>query len=336
MDFGFYLPAYWPDTTVHAADMYRDMVEEARLAEDIGCISVSVPEHHFINYLTHPSPLLTAVRVADATKHIPIISAVLVLPFYDIRRLAGEIAQADCLTNGRIQLGVGRGAFRYEFDAFGVPVEDARARFDDALALLIKLLTETEVGWTSEYYNFAPLTITPRPLQQPYPPIWIAALHHDSITDAVRRGFHVMTTPLRDPMSAVRMQAHAFFDALPPGSKQRLSMLRMGYIARNDADAREKIALAYANHQRFMNVFTTPGTIRHGEIVPIEVEDTPHDLEQRLLIGSAQQIIDKLGPYAELGIHDIQLNMNFGTSHADVMQSLERFATQVMPHFARR
>ena len=336
MDFGFYLPGYWPDMTYHAADMYRDMVQEAQLAEQIGCISVSIPEHHFINYLTHPNPLLTAVRIADATKHIPIITAVLVLPFFDIRRLAGEIAQVDCLTGGRIQLGLGRGAFRYEFDAFGVPVEDAKAKFEDLLALLIKLLSETEVSWHSKYYQFGPLTITPRPLQQPYPPIWIAAMHHDSIIDAVRRGFHVMTTPLRDPMAAVRMQATAFFEALTPGSAQRLSMLRMGYIAANEADAREKIAFAYANHQRFMNVFATPGTVRHGEIIPIEVDDTPADLEQRLLIGTAAQIVDKLGPYADLGIHDIQLNMKFGTSHADVMASLERFATQVMPHFARR
>ena len=271
MDFGFYLPGYWPDTSYHAADMYRDMVQEAQLAEDIGCISLSIPEHHFINYLVHPSPLLTAVHVAAATKRIPIISAVLVLPFYDMRRLAGEIAQADCLTGGRIQLGVGRGAFRYEFDMFGVPVEESRERFDDALDLLIKLLTETEVSWDSQYYQFGPLTITPRPLQQPYPPMWIAALSRPTITAAVQRGFHVMTTPLRDPMDAVRMQAGAFFDALPAGSSQRFSMLRMGYVAADEADAREKVALAYANHQRFMNVYTTPGTVRDGAIVPLDV-----------------------------------------------------------------
>lgn len=157
-----------------------------------------------------------------------------------------------------------------------------------------------------------------------------------TITEAVRRGFHVMTTPLRDPMDAVQMQAGAFFDALPKGSRQRFSMLRMGYVAANEADAREKVAMAYANHQRFVNVFNTQGTVHRGEIVPIEVEDTLQDIEDRLLIGTAEQCIDKLGPYAELGIHDIQLNMNFGASHVDVMNSLERFATKVMPHFASR
>ena len=217
-----------------------------------------------------------------------------------------------------------------------MPVEQARDKFDNSLNLLIKLLCETEVSWDSKYYKFGPLTIMPRPLQHPYPPIWIAALNRSSIMDAVRRGFHVMTTPLRDPMDAVRMQAGAFFEALPQGSRQRFSMLRMGYVAADAADAREKVALAYANHQRFMNVFSTPGTVRRGEIVPLEVEDTLQDIEDRLLIGTAEQCVDKLGPYAELGIHDIQLNMNFGTSHVDVMRSLERFAARVMPHFASR
>jgi alkanesulfonate monooxygenase SsuD/methylene tetrahydromethanopterin reductase-like flavin-dependent oxidoreductase (luciferase family) len=336
MDFGFYLPCYWPDTSYHAADMYRDVIEEAQAAEDLGYISLSIPEHHFINYLVHPSPLLTAVRVAAATRRIPIVSAVLVLPFYDMRRLAGEIAQADCLTGGRIQLGVGRGAFRYEFDAFGVPAEESRERFDDSLNLLIKLLSEPEVSWDSKYYKFGPLTIMPRPLQLPHPPIWIAALSRPTIMAAVRRGFHVMTTPLRDPMDAVRMQAAAFFDALPKGSGQRLSMLRMGYVAADAADAREKVAMAYANHQRFVNVFTTPGTVRRGEVVPLEVDDTLRDIEERLLIGTAEECVDRLGPYAELGIHDIQLNMNFGASHVDVMKSLERFAAKVMPQLAVR
>jgi alkanesulfonate monooxygenase SsuD/methylene tetrahydromethanopterin reductase-like flavin-dependent oxidoreductase (luciferase family) len=333
MDFGFYLPCYWPDTSYHAANMYRDVVQEVQAAEDIGCISLSVPEHHFINYLVHPSPLLTAVRVAAATRRIPIITAVLVLPFYAMRRLAGEIAQADCLTGGRIELRVGRGAFRYEFDAFGVPVEEARDRFDDSLDLLIKLLSETEICWDSKYDRFGPLTITPRPLQLPYPPIWIAALDRPSIMATVRRGFHVMTTPLRDPMDVVRMQAGPFFDALPRGSSQPFSMLRMGYVAANEDDARGKVAMAYANHQRFVNVFTTQGTARQDEIVPLEVEDMLQDIESRLIIGTAEQCVDRLGPYAELGIHNIQLNMNFGTSHVDVMNSLERFAAKMMPHF---
>lgn len=335
MKFGFYLPCYHPDISFPAAQLYRDTIEEAKLAEDIGFISLTIPEHHFINYLVHPSPLLTAVRVAAETRRIPLISAVLVLPFYDIRRLAGEIAQADCLTEGRLQLGVGRGAFRYEFDRFNVPVEESRERFDDALNLLIALLTEEEVSWNSKYYKFDPLTITPRPVQKPYPPIWIAAVTEGAIAGSVRRGFNVMTTPLRDPFEAAGKQARAFTGALPPGNpkNQRLSMLRMGFVTRNEAETRDKLQLALENHQRFVNVYETPGSVKGGAIVPIAVSETLDDLRRSLIIGSAQECVDKLSHYAQLGIDDIQVNMNFGASHGDVMQALERFAADVMPHF---
>lgn len=335
MQFGFYLPCYHPDTSFPASQLYRDTIEEAKLAEDLGFISLTIPEHHFINYLVHPSPLLTAVRVAAETKSIPLISAVLVLPFYDVRRLAGEIAQADCLTGGRIQLGVGRGAFRYEFDRFNVPVEESRERFDDSLNLLIKLLSEEEVSWDSKYYRFEPLTVTPRPVQKPYPAIWVAALAEAAIAGTVRRGFNVMTTPLRDPFEAARKQADAFLSALPPGNprNQRHSMLRMGFVTRSDADTMDKLRLAHENHQRFVNVFETAGSVKGGAIEPLDVRETLEDIRRSLIIGSPQECVDKIAHYDALGIDDIQVNMNFGASHKDVMEGLERFAVHVMPHF---
>ena len=112
MKLAFYLPCYWPDTRYPVHQLYDEMVEQAVLAEQIGMSSLWIPEHHFVNLLVHPSPLLSAVRVAAATKSIRIGTSVLVLPFYDMRRLAGEIAQADQLTKGRLEIGVGRGAFK--------------------------------------------------------------------------------------------------------------------------------------------------------------------------------------------------------------------------------
>ena len=111
MDFGYYLPCYWPDMSYPMQNMYRDMTREAQFAEDLGYVSFSIPEHHFTNALVHPNALLSAVHVAAHTKRVPVMTAVSVLPFHNIPLLAGEIAQADCLTNGRIQVGVGRGAY---------------------------------------------------------------------------------------------------------------------------------------------------------------------------------------------------------------------------------
>lgn len=338
MDFSFYLPCDWPDTSYPAQHLYREMTEEAKFAEELGYVSISVPEHHFINYLTHPSALLTTVHVAAVTKHIPIITAVLVLPFRDMRNLAGEVAQTDCPTGGRLEIGLGRGAFQYEFERFGVSMNEAKARFADARDLLLTLLTEEEVSWKSDWYDFPALTIMPRPVQRPHPPVWIAAVTYDSIKNAVLDGYHVMTTPLREPFSAVRMQARAFFDGVAEAEGQadrlRLSTLRMGYVSRNEADLREKAHLARENDRRFAAVFTQRGEVKGGAITPIEVDYSVDDVAENLIFGSPDQCVEKLKKYEELGIHNIVFNMNFGTSHKDVMNSLELMATRVIPHFA--
>jgi alkanesulfonate monooxygenase SsuD/methylene tetrahydromethanopterin reductase-like flavin-dependent oxidoreductase (luciferase family) len=338
MQFSFYLPCYWPDFDYPAQRMYRDAVEEGCLAEDLGFQTLCIPEHHFINYLTHPQPLLTAVKVASATRAIRIITSVLVLPFYDVRRLAGEICQTDCLTDGRLELGVGRGAFRYEFDRFNVPVEESRDRFDDALALLETLLTGEETGWKSPWYDFEPVAITPHPVQRPIP-IWIAALTYPAIYHSAMRGYHIQTTPLRGGMETVRMQATAFNDAVRDAEGKldhlKFSMLRMLYVAKDEADAREKAEIAYENHRRFCNVFDTPGTVKDGAIVPIDVAGSPEDMRETLLIGTAEEVIDKLGAYDELKVQDLLLNMSFGASHADILASMERFARDIMPHYGQ-
>ena len=100
MDFGLYLPGYWPDVSYPMQHMYREAVAEAAYAEELGFTSFTIPEHHFSNALVHPNPLLTAIKVAENTKRAPIITATSVLPFHDMRLLAGEIAQADCTARG--------------------------------------------------------------------------------------------------------------------------------------------------------------------------------------------------------------------------------------------
>jgi len=340
MDFGLYLPCYCPDTSYPAERLYRDALEQAQLAEDLGMGSVSIPEHHFVNYLIHPNPLLTALKVTENTRRLRVMIAVHVLPFYDMRRLAGEIAQADCLTMGRIEYGVGRGAFRYEFERMSRRLEDSREWFIDSIKLLEKLLTEEEVSWKSKWYDFPPLTIMPRPYQKPRPPIWIAALAPEAIASSAKLGYHVMTTPLRDPWKAAKGQVDAFMRAVAEmgecGRRLRFSTLRMTYVARNEADKRDKLRLALENHRRFSNLFDTPGEVRGGAVVPLDhVDLTEEDMEKALIIGSAQEVLDKMQAFAGLGTHNMQVNSTFGASHKDVMGALERFAAHVMPHFER-
>jgi alkanesulfonate monooxygenase SsuD/methylene tetrahydromethanopterin reductase-like flavin-dependent oxidoreductase (luciferase family) len=317
--------------------MYRDVVAEAQLAEHLGFVSFTIPEHHFTNALVHPNALLTAVRVASMTTQVPIITATTVLPFHDIRILAGEIAQADCLTNGRIQIGAGSGAYQYEFERLEIPMHDKRERFQDSLEVLIKLLSEEDVSWNSPYYKFPSTTITPRPVQKPHPPIWFAAMSAPSIEKAVLDGFNVMTTPLREPFDKVIEQAGGFSRGVAKagdaGRGLKLSMLVMLFVTDGESQKRAMLEHALGRHRRFVNVYQTRGEVERGAIKPYDVDLTLEQIETNLIIGSPDHCREKLEQYAAQGIHNMQLNMNFGAGHSEVMRSLEVFAREVMPHF---
>jgi alkanesulfonate monooxygenase SsuD/methylene tetrahydromethanopterin reductase-like flavin-dependent oxidoreductase (luciferase family) len=336
MDFGLYLPCYWPDTSIPMQRLYADAVEAAVLAEDSGFNSFSIPEHHFSNALVHPEPLLTAIKVASATKRATISTATTVLPYHEIPKLAGEIAQADCLTDGRIQIGVGRGAYKYEFDRFRVSQEESGEIFSDSLQLLIKLLSEEEVTWDSKYYKLPPTTITPRPVQQPHPPIWFAAVTPGGIDYAVSIGLHVMTTPLRGSFEKVMAQTDAFFGAMEKYKQPdlKMSMLIMMFVTKDQSDIRRLAELALERHRRFLNMTTTGGTVKRGAIVPFESDISVEEIEKNLIIGPPEFCIEQLAKYEALGIHNLQLNMNFGCGNEDVLGSIERFATHVLPNFA--
>jgi alkanesulfonate monooxygenase SsuD/methylene tetrahydromethanopterin reductase-like flavin-dependent oxidoreductase (luciferase family) len=338
MKLAFYLPCYWPDMTYPVHQMYDEMVEQAILAEELGMSSLWIPEHHFVNLLVHPSPLLTAVRVAAATKSIRIGTSVLVLPFYDMRRLAGEIAQADQLMKGRLDIGVGRGAFKYEFDRLGIDVQESRRRFDEALPLLERLLTERNVSSDTPPYTFGPLTITPAPYQKPIPPIWIAAVQPEAIYHSARRGYSITTTALRAPFEEARRQAAAFHEGrreAKSARRQRISMLRMGFACKDRAEIDQKVAMAEGNDQRHHNLRSGDGEVVDGAIVPRSTGRTLADVEEALLICTANELVDKLGGYAELGLDELILNMSFGASHRDIMASMELLAVKVMPQLTR-
>ena len=153
MEFCVQLSAYYPDKSYGGDRVYRDMLEQAQLADTLGYDSVGITEHHLINILMMPAPLQFAVKIASMTQQIKIITAVSVLPLHDMRILAGEIVCADIFTDHRLMLGVGRGAFKFEMDRLGVPLEISREKFDESLNLLQALLDEEEVSWDGKYYQ---------------------------------------------------------------------------------------------------------------------------------------------------------------------------------------
>lgn len=333
------LSAYYPDKGYGGTRLYADMLEQAVLCDRLGYDSVSVTEHHLINILLMPAPLLLAVRIAAATRRVGIMTSVVVLPLHDMRVLAGEVVVADILTEGRLLLGVGRGAFGYEMGRMGVPLDTSRERFDESLDVLLALLAREEVSWDGKHYRFDPLTVMPRPTREGGPPVMVAALAPEAIRHCARRGFHVQTTPLAGDHRLLLDQAAAFRLGKSEhdgdgGRETTLTLSRVGFVARDGADRRAKAEAAHDYYRRFDNVFTGPGIVDGGMIRPLPRAQSVDELAESLLVCTAAEMVDRLGPYAEAGIDRVILNVNFGASQAETLESISRFAEEVMPHFS--
>jgi alkanesulfonate monooxygenase SsuD/methylene tetrahydromethanopterin reductase-like flavin-dependent oxidoreductase (luciferase family) len=337
MQFNNFLGAYYRDTAYGGDRLYADMLAQAKLVERLGFRGVTIPEHHLINILLIPDPLQFAVKVASITQHLEIITSVCQLPLHDMRIFAGQVIQADILCDGRLVLGVGRGAFAYEMARMGKPIEESRERFDESLNVLMALLAREEVSWEGKYYQFAPITVMPRPRAAGSPAIMMAALVPEAIEASARRGFHIQTTPLNASVGKMREQVDAFKRGKAAcgetGRDLRLAVMRVCCVAKDDADARRKLDFAYDYYGRFHNVFTGPGIVERGAIKALPLKQTKEELRESLLICTASEMIDRLKSYEELGVNELIMNINIGHGNEESLEALERFAGEVMPFF---
>ena len=336
MDFNHFLTSYMPNPNVGSKVHFQNMIEQSILAEKLGYKKVSIPEHHLINLLMMPSPLQMAVKIASLTKNISISTSVAVLPLHDMRTYAGEVATADILTDGRLILGVARGAFPWEMKRLGTPIEHSKEKFTESLEVLQKLLSEEEVSFNGKYYNFENLTIMPRPITQPIP-IMIAAMDPNSIKNAAMRGFHVQSTVLSGTKELLMERVNAFRDGCEElgekGKLLKLSMQRMMFVAKDEKDAEKKNKLAYEYYKRFDNMFAGPGKVKNGNIIPLPRKQSFEEMKDNLLICPINELIDKLSIYAEAGVDEFIISSSFGQEQNETIESMHKISEEIIPYF---
>ena len=336
MDFNHFLTSYMPNPNVGSKVHFQNMIEQSILAEKLGYKKVSIPEHHLINLLMMPSPLQMAVKIASLTKNILISTSVAVLPLHDMRTYAGEVATADILTDGRLILGVARGAFPWEMKRLGTPIEHSKEKFTESLEVLQKLLSEEEVSFSGKYYNFEALTIMPRPITKPIP-IMIAAMDPNSIKNAALRGFHVQSTVLSGTKELLMERVNAFREGCEElgekGKLLKLSMQRMMFVAKDEKDAEKKNKLAYEYYKRFDNMFTGPGKVKNGNIIPLPRKQSFKEMKENLLICPLNELIDKLSIYAEAGVDEFIISSSFGQEQNETIESMHKISEEIIPYF---
>jgi flavin-dependent trigonelline monooxygenase, oxygenase component len=320
-------------------------LEFVTMADELGFEVAWAAEHHAHEYYIAPNPLIQLTHWAAHTRRIRLGTAVIVAPYWHPLRLAGEIGMTDVLTGGRLEIGIARGAFQYEFDRMleGMPQELGR-EYVFEIVPVIKRLWAGDYEHHGKHWRFPAATATPKPLQQPHPPLWVAARDPQSFDFAVKHDLGVMSTPLRKPLSEVENLARkldAAVAANPGHRRPRWTVLRPTCVYEHPADWWIPVH-AMRDYQRlFEGMFRNASQVVNGFPQPISEqeldtspENHPQALHENMLFGTSDQVVAKLGDYEALGVDLLSCNLTFGLPHEVAVRSLRLFAERVMPHFA--
>ena len=185
----------WPERRVDLAMVYARALERIEIMDRSGYDAVWLAEHHFSSFSVCPSVYMVGTLAAARTKRLRIGTAVSLAPFYHPLRLAEEVALLDLLSGGRVNWGAGRGLARVEFTAFGVPPEESVSRFHETVEIVLEAWTEAKLTFAGKHFHFEDVEVLPKPVQQPHPPVWVAASSEGAIDWAAGRGFSILMDP---------------------------------------------------------------------------------------------------------------------------------------------
>jgi alkanesulfonate monooxygenase SsuD/methylene tetrahydromethanopterin reductase-like flavin-dependent oxidoreductase (luciferase family) len=318
------------------AQVYAEALEQIELADRLGFDSVWLAEHHFVDYGICPSTLSLAVAAASRTTHVRIGTGVRVLALDHPVRVAEEAAVVDVLSGGRLEFGIGTGYQKAEFAGYGVPFHERRERMRANIKTIVEIWERKKVS-PNPFHPELPeeLTIHPLPIQDPFPPVWVAAWSKESIEWAARNGWPFMvsfvenTEQIQENLAiyeAARLEA-----GQPP--LRDVAVARNTYVAADDEDVRASTEPALAH---FLDQLRSKGIFSKGQLI------APEDVNYGYLRESGAWVLeDQQGTVNRLKVMESEMGVSYylgvfafgDLSHAKVMRSMERFAADVMPAF---
>lgn len=336
MQFGLFYE--WPNPTLRNWKLlFEEGVQQIQYSEALGFDYCLIAEHHFTNYGNSPAPLMQALYIGQRTKRLRIGTAAVILPVWQPLRLAEEIAVLDNLIDGRLMCGVGRGYQAYEMAGFGGNIAESRQKFHETLDVMLQAWTQDEAfTYHGEYVQIpSPVTVFPKPLQKPHPPLWLAGTSAESMQLAARMDMLPLSSGMMG-MGNVRGQfatlvrAHAALGK--PIHNLRLGMQSVTHVAPTDAEA--FAALPYARWQNRAQRGLNRQDVKNGRVnaVPYEGEVDEETYRNRLFFGSPATVIEKFKRAAEAGVTHVSNWMMFGgIEHEKLMRSIRLMGEEVIP-----
>ena len=318
-----------------------ETIEQMVLADEIGLDKAWVAEHHFSNYGYATNPLLLIARAAGVARRIRFGQAVIVTPFWHPLRLAEDIALTDILTDGRLDIGLGRGYQKMETDAFELKLEESRALFLEQLEIMKKAWTEDDFTHQGQFFTIPrPITMLPKPIQKPHPQIWIACQSEQTIDWTASQGYFPIFSGSSGGAQIFAWRQR-FMDrwraAGHTNPNPRIAVQRFVYVCDGEDEARA--ALRWPRWQRRLATHLRGATERivagRNEEHPAPTEPSDDELWDRVVYGPPERCIAQVRRDVEAGFTDFIGWFDVGGLPIEtVKQSMRRFAAEVKPALA--
>lgn len=321
-------------------------------AEEFGFDSVWPAEHHFSEYGYCASPVVTLAAIAARTKRIRLGTGVVVLPLNHPIRVAEDYAILDHLSNGRVDLGVGRGYQPHEFRGYGIDQTRTRELFRESVEIIQKAWTEERFDFDGEFYRFRDLSVRPKPYQQPHPPIWMASLSPETFRLCGQYGFNLMCAPVFGfDVNRGAAQIDQYRQALREHGRDpahyEVAALCMTYVAETTqqalADFRDAVMWYFHTFAKYIAPPQGQPAVKTYEMYTA-ARDWLSALEWDQVVrggavvaGSPDQVAERIARIHELcGVtHYLAWTRIGGLAHEKVLRSMELMAEKVMPQLRR-
>jgi len=310
---------------------YGDFVESVIQAEALGFHSIFLVEHHFTGVGQLSASLNLLTYLAACTSRIRLGTGVIVVPWHNPVLLAEQAATLDVLSNGRLDLGVGKGYRPKEFEGFCIPIEEATERFEESMELIRKALSSDErFSFHSKRWDFNNIVVEPPPVQRPHPPFWLAAGRPESLRAAAQGGYSLLLDQFAtfdvtlERFSIYRDAVRATGRTFDP---MNVAVARGAAIVRNEAEREAAITKRMAQLDR-MNRLATSGDGSYRSSMASD-PDLRKAAEQGTLIGTPEEIIEHI---SQLGNGGIEYILLAGTQNNPTLMA--DFSREIMPAFA--
>lgn len=332
------------------------LIEQVCETERLGFSDVWLTEHYFTGESVYNDSLMFAAALAVKTNRIRIGFAVVQTPFHHPVQLAVQLALLDNLSNGRIDVGLGKGTVynEYEFVGYGLRSTDSRERMEEAVEILSRIWTEAPFVYDGKFNKVNIPALRPRPVQQPGPPVWRSVISPGSFTECGKLGVPILTARL--PVARIKERWALYEAGLDAGGhdekkKKRLleqsALWRNVYIADSQAQAEDELAKSlYAARDHLIHIrqeFNPPDF----EIEPSALNawndpkvstDTAvaEALSTGSLYGTPARVREQVAELRDAGVNHLLCQTAWGSmDHERNLASIRRFGEQVMPAFRK-